>query len=267
MQCVSVSACKRIRNVGTDELVILSPAMPPAELNPELREAEGRDVDALPGLTASRARNLATGWDDGGRWDDVTWLGEHFWAATDPADRVLRWHHVVLAVGNFKRPRARWLSPCRLDGLRRAPSSVATSFETSAGVHVDRDDEASWESLRRSLGGADVSTTSGVLAALWPSHHFMFDWRVRHAASGLRLAANLEPCDGVKPSIAGGEAPPLDFEDYTLVRTWLQALNLPLVVSQRALSCLSKKAGSEPGRPWSEYSRVLVSLLESIDDP
>ncbi len=112
-----------------------------------------------------------------------------------------------------------------------------------------------------------MSTTASLLAALWPSHHFVFDWRVRNAASGLRLAANLEPCPGVKPSITGGELSPLDFNDYTLVRAWLQALEPPLVVSQRALYCLSKKAGSEPSRRWSEYSQVLVSILESVDDP
>lgn len=223
-------------------------------------------MDALPGFTASRARKLAAGWDDGGLWDDVAWLGEDFWSATDPADRAVRWHHLVLAVGNFKRPQARWLRPCRLQGIRRQQADVTTSYETPAGLHLDRDAQASWELLRRSLGGADVSTTSGVLAALWPSHHFMFDWRVRDAASGLRLVAGLEPCNGVKPSIAGGEAAPLDFEDYIRVRAWLQAVGPPLVVSQRALFCLSREAESDESRPWSEYSRVLTSLLESVDE-
>jgi hypothetical protein len=247
--------------------VIQSSAMPPADRNRKLREGHVHDdLDPLPGFNAPRGRKLAAGWDDGGLWDDVAWLGEYFWAATDPADRAVRWHHVVLAVGNFKRPRARWLCPCRLEGIGRQQPNVATSFETPAGLHVYRDDRASWESLRSSLAGADVSTTVALLAALWPSHHFVFDWRVRAAASGLRLAANLEPCPGVKPSIAGGESSPLDFEDYILVRGWLQAVGAPLGVSQRALFCLSKKAGSDPSRPWSEYSRVLVSILESVDD-
>jgi hypothetical protein len=259
--------CRALPHTERRNRVILSSAMPPAHRYQELREGRVHDLDPLPGFTAPRARKLAAGWDDGGLWDDVAWVGEHFWAATDPAERAVRWHHVVLAVGNFKRPRARWLCPCRLEGIRGQQPSVATSFETPAGLHVDRDDRASWESLRSSLAGADVSTTAALLAALWPSHHFVFDWRVRRAASGLRLAANLEPCPGVKPLIAGGESSPLDFEDYTLVRAWLQAVGPPLVVSQRALFCLSQKAGSEPSRPWSEYSRVLVSILESVDDP
>lgn len=224
------------------------------------------DSDPLPGFTASRARKLAAECDDGGLWDDIVWLGEHFWAATDPADRAVRWHHVVLAVGNYKRPRARWLSPAPLAGIPGRKPRVATFFDTPEGLRVDPDDRESWEQLRSSLGGADPSTITGVLAALWPSHHFMFDWRVRAAANGLRLAANLEPCPGVEPSIAAGDSPPVDFEDYTVVRGWLEAVGLPLVVSQRALVCLSHKAGLEPSRPWSEYAQVLMSVMESVDD-
>jgi hypothetical protein len=235
--------------------------MSPADRNKELCEGRADDPDPLPGFTAARASKLAAEWDDGELWDDVAWLAEQFWAATDPADRAVRWHHVVLAVGNFKRPRGRWLRPCRLKGLPGQQPRVGTSFETPAGLRVARDDRASWECLRSSLIGADVSTTTILLAALWPSHHFAFDWRVRAAASGLRLAANLEPCPGVKPSIAGGESSPLGFEDYTVVRGWLEAVGAPLVVSERALYRLSQKAGSEPGRRWSEYSQVLVSIL------
>jgi len=238
--------------------------MSPGNRNQELREGRADDPDPLPGFTASRVKKLAAEWDDGGLWEDVAWLAEQFWAATDPADRAVRWHHVVLAVGNFRRPQARWLRPCRLKGLSGQQPRVATSFETPAGLRVARDDGASWEGLRSSLTGADVSTTTMLLAALWPSHHFVFDWRVRAAASGLRLAANLEPCPGVKPAIAGGESSPLDFEDYTAVRAWLEAIGSPLVVSQCALFRLSHKAGSEPSRPWSEYSQVLVAILESV---
>jgi hypothetical protein len=241
--------------------------MSPGHRDQELREGPTEDSDPLPGFTASRARKLATEWDDEGLWADVASLGEQFWAASDAVDRAVRWHHVVLAVGNFKRPRARWLSPGRLEKLPGQQPKVASSFETPAGLRVDRDDRLSWESLRSSLAGADVSTTASLLAALWPNQHFVFDWRVRAAASGLRLAVGLEPCPGVAPSIAGGESSPLDFDDYVLVRGWLQALDRPLVVSQRALYCLSQKAGSEPSRPWSEYSQVLVSILESVDDP
>lgn len=241
--------------------------MSPAHRDPELWEGRADDAGPLPGFTASRARRLAAEWDDEGLWDDVAWLGRHFWAAGDAADRAVRWHHLVLAAGNFKRPRARWLRPGRLEEIPQQVFKIATSFETPAGLRVDREDRASWESLRSSLTGADVSTTSSLLAALWPIHHFVFDWRVRDAASGLRLAADLAPCSGVKQSITGGETSPVDFDDYVLVRAWLRALELPLAVSQRALYCLSKRAGSDPSRPWPEYAPMLVSILESVDDP
>ena len=238
--------------------------MSPANRHQELCDGRADNSGPLPGFTAARAKNLAAEWDDGGLWEDVAWLGEQFWAATDPAERAVRWHHVVLAVGNFKRPQSRWLRPCRLKELPGRKPQFGASFETPEGLRVARDDLASWECLRSSLTGADVSTTTALLAALWPAHHFVFDWRVRAAASGLRIAAGLDPCPGVKPAIAGGESSPLDFEDYTLVRAWLQAVDSPLVVSECALYRLSKKAGSESGRPWSEYSQVLVSILESV---
>ena len=225
------------------------------------------DSDPLPGFTASRARKLATEWRDEGLWDDAEWLGQQFWAASTPGERALRWHHLVLAVGNFKRPRSRWLSPCRLQGIPGRQPRPADSLETPTGARVDRDDRASWESLRVSLAGADVSTTASLLAALWPGHHLVFDWRVRAAASGLRLAAGLGPCPGIEPSAIESESSPLGFDDYTLVRDWLQALDLPLVVSQRALYCLSRRAGHDPDRPWTEYSRIVVSLLNSLEDP
>ncbi|MFV8165788.1 hypothetical protein ACNQVK_27430 [Mycobacterium sp. 134] len=225
------------------------------------------ESDPLPGFTASRARRLATDWRDDGLWDDAEWLGRQFWAASTPDDRALRWHHLVLAVGNFKRPRTRWLSPCRLQGIPGQQPRTAGSLETPTGVQVDRDDPASWESLRTSLVGADVSTTASLLAALWPSHHLVFDWRVRAAASGLRLAAGLEPCPGIEPSATEGESAPLGFDDYILVRGWLQALGLPLAMSQRALYCLSRRAGHDPDRPWTEYSRIVVSILNSLEDP
>lgn len=241
--------------------------MSPAHRDQEVRKGRADGSDPLPGFTASRARILAAEWEDDGLWDDAVWLGQHFWAADDPVDRVVRWHHLVLAVGNFKRPRARWLRPDRLGGLPAHQATIAGFFETPAGLRVDRDDPASWEPLRASLVGADVSTTASLLAALWPSHHFVCDWRVRVAASGLRLAADLAPCPGIRPSIAGGESLPLGFDDYLVVQGWLRRLDTPLLVSQRALYCLSRKAGSEPGRPWSEYSQALLSILEGIDDP
>ncbi|MCP3811684.1 hypothetical protein NLX62_04985 [Mycobacteriaceae bacterium Msp059] len=74
-------------------------------------------------------------------------------------------------------------------------------------------------------------------------------------------------CPGIEPSATESESSPLGFDDYTLVRDWLQALDLPLVVSQRALYCLSRRAGHDPDRPWTEYSRMVVSILNSFEDP
>jgi hypothetical protein len=46
--------------------------------------------------------SLSAGWDDGGLWEDVLGLAALVWEK-EPDERRLEWHHLVLAVGNFKR--------------------------------------------------------------------------------------------------------------------------------------------------------------------
>ena len=59
---------------------------------------------ALPGLTAARAIALEGIWDDGGLWEEVMWLSRQCRQGGSADQSALRWHHFVLAVGNFKRP-------------------------------------------------------------------------------------------------------------------------------------------------------------------
>jgi hypothetical protein len=55
------------------------------------------------GVPAERIRALGETLDDGGLWDDILWLALLARAATDGGERRMRWHHLVMAVGNFKR--------------------------------------------------------------------------------------------------------------------------------------------------------------------
>jgi hypothetical protein len=65
------------------------------------------------GVPAERVRALGETWDDGGLWDDILWLALLARAATDDSERRMRWHHLVMAVGNFKRQGGRRLRACR----------------------------------------------------------------------------------------------------------------------------------------------------------
>jgi hypothetical protein len=219
--------------------------------------------DQLPGLTPERAEILSEDWDDGGLWQDVLWLGRQFCIATDPVEHASRWHHLVLAVGNCKRQGGR-LRPCRLNELPDEKPGISACFETPAGLRVDRENRRSWEDLQRTMPGAGVATITALLAAIWPDQHFVFDRRVRAAANGLRFAAGLELCPGVKPSTMGGKMSPINFEDYSMVQTWLATIGCPLVIAERALYRLGQKAGSDSARSWTEYSKKLLATLEAI---
>lgn len=135
----------------------------------------------LPGLTPARVIALAGTWDDGGLWADVCWLAERCWENDDAEPLTLRWHHLVLAVGNFKRQSGRRLRPGRISDLSNAKVFAAEKFVLPSCLEIHRDDEESWRQLKIGLPGAALATTTTLLAALWPDDHFIFDWRVEAA--------------------------------------------------------------------------------------
>lgn len=63
------------------------------------------------GVPVERIRLLGDSWSDGGLWNDIAWLALRTWEAADDDERRLRWHHLVMAVGNFKRQGGRRVRP------------------------------------------------------------------------------------------------------------------------------------------------------------
>lgn len=55
----------------------------------------------LPGLDADAIVRLAGPWTDDGLWEDIQILVAAFWAADRVDEQHLRWHHLVLSVGNL----------------------------------------------------------------------------------------------------------------------------------------------------------------------
>jgi hypothetical protein len=123
----------------------------------------------LPYLTATAINRLAVCWDDGGLWADVSWLARRFHNASED-DAIVWWHHLVLAVGNFKRQPGRRLRPGRLaDRPPPQRADLATAITVPRAdppLHVARDELQSWQTLRRRLPGAVAATTTTLLAAL-----------------------------------------------------------------------------------------------------
>jgi hypothetical protein len=176
----------------------------------------------------------------------------------------LRWHHLVMAVGNFKRQPGRRLKPSRLSHIDQPARSPEKILRLPSGLVVTRDDESSWIRLSAVLPGAGVATTTTLLAALWPDDHLIFDWRVHAAANALRINAGLRPSKSIEVGLSGAKQQQVDFADYATVRGWLRNLDFPLVTSERALYRLSQKVRSTPSRNWADYSRVIAATLAEV---
>jgi hypothetical protein len=138
-------------------------------------------------------------------------------------------------------------------------------FTLPSGLVVTREDQSSWQELKSVLPGAGLATTTTLLAALWPEHHFVCDWRVRSAADALRIYAHLAPSRSTALEMEGHRRVPEDLTDYATVRGWLRTIACPLVVSERALYCLSKQVPSGKGRNWKDYARDIASQLKRVD--
>jgi hypothetical protein len=223
----------------------------------------------LPGLDSENISISASKWDDGGLWRDVGVLSDRFWSTSSESDRLVAWHHLVLAVGNFKRQGGSRLQPAALsssttDVSRQGSLSVPG---TDPALVIGVDDATSWARLSEALPGAAVATTTTLLAALWPDRHFIFDRRVHGAANGLRLAAGLSPTPDldVDSAVSAAET----FGTYAVVRGWVLATAeitaLPVADVERALYQLDREAdrGAVRGRSWRKYSTALVGLVGS----
>lgn len=107
----------------------------------------------LDGVIAERVGRWASRWTDTGLWDEVLLLANRVWAAPSSSDQALAWHHLLLAVGNFKRQGGRRIRPAiELPAL--APVELTDTLVTPTGVLIDVDAVASWEALSDSITGS-----------------------------------------------------------------------------------------------------------------
>ncbi|HMQ25802.1 MAG TPA: hypothetical protein PKA98_07430 [Acidimicrobiales bacterium] len=234
------------------------------------------DVDAaLPGLDRDALVALAGRWDDGGLWDDIAVLASRFWDAgpTPGPHRSRCWHHLVLAVGNFKREAGRRLRPAldTSDAVAVRPGRSLVVFGTEPAVVVAVDDRSSWPALSGALAGAGVATTTTLLAALWDGQHLVFDRRVAGAANALRAAAGMSTAAGYEPDATA--APAISFAHYDVVRAWVRnharATGVGVVVVERALyelDRLRRRARPAPPGPLKRArSRRLPAVTGTRD--
>lgn len=223
----------------------------------------------LPGLDKFAVSRFAAGWSDEGLWDDIALLADAFWFADGDSERRYRWHHLVLAVGNFKREGGRRIRPGRLTGpaLPAAAATPLAHFSVpGTAVILDCEDPGSWVRFTDSLPGAATATATTVLAALWPTRHFVFDWRVHAVANALRLRAGLPTTVDLDPLSTRILVETL--EAYAIVRGWLlttsDVTGEALVSVERAMYELSRAADMPRGhapRTWEDYGENVERLV------
>jgi hypothetical protein len=148
--------------------------------------------------------------------------------------------------------------------------SLDLSFAGWEGFVLSKTMSSSWGELKDRLAGAGVATTCTLLAALWPSDHVVFDWRVHAAANGLRLVGDLQPSAGIESEST--ESAPLALECYDKIRGWIleAAADLRCAPSavERPLYRLSQKVkASERKRTWLEYGSAVLDKVPTRDVP
>lgn len=227
---------------------------------------------SLPGLDTIAISRFAARWSDEGLWEDIALLADAFWVADGDEERRHRWHHLVLAVGNFKREGGRRIRPGRLTNSTVPAAAAATPqahFSVpGTAVVLDSEDYGSWVRFTGSLPGAATATATTLLAALWPTRHLVFDWRVHAVADALRLHAGLPTTVELDPLSTIGLVETLDA--YAIARVWLLSTSVvtgqALVSVERAMYELSRAAdiprGNAP-RTWGAYAEAVEALARN----
>jgi hypothetical protein len=227
-----------------------------------LREVNSRML--VLGVPVEKIRAFGSTWSDGGLWDDILWLADQAWTAPDDGERRMRWHHLVMAVGNFKRQNGRRLRPARI--AVDPVASLAASrdrFCVPEGPEVICDDAESWARLEQSLDGAAAATTTTLLAALWPDSHHILDWRVLAAVTGLGILAGGGEDLGLAEAGSRNQLQPT-LDQYAKVRALLTRVGnqagVPVTMFERALYLMSRAVQGK-GMTWSEYGTALAAAV------
>jgi hypothetical protein len=177
-------------------------------------------------------------------------------------------HHLVLAVGNFKRQAGDIHLPVELADLEAEQRREWLMLPGTLG-RLDRDDVVSWQQLLQ-IPGLGIPTASCLLAALWPDSHAIMDVFDRRATIGLvigRRSRNEHPLDAAR--VPSHEWWFYDWFRRTVTLTAHTADCEPVVV-ERALYILGARTAAELGDnweqrgTWSEYYSTALSQADRL---
>lgn len=229
----------------------------------------------LSPLVPRTIRSISEGWTDDGSWRVIRFLTERFvtLGADDSSslDASLAWHHLLMAIGNFKRQAGRIQSSGFVTSEMKGTLSPDEILVPGIESAIRRDDAWSWEVLTQ-VRGLGVATASTLLAAIWPEDHAICDRRALSAAVGLRGASGdwSGPLEwkGISPESAIALREPT-WHQYQWYRSALmQSLSvlriedptLQPVHLERCLYLLDR-ASPRKGQPWNVYAFALIQHI------
>ena len=197
-------------------------------------------------------------------WQDVQAVADRVHLSRD-ADRSWAWHHLLLAVGNFKAHMPLFPEPLRpapdKENLERGGTLEVPVPDGHLILRVE--DSATWRELSERIRGLAVSRTTTVLSAIWPGRHLIADWRALSAAAALAGARNGWACTPVKPERT--DQVRVDWETYSWYRrTALECAsqeNLHLLQVERVLYALGDPM---PGATWTAYASQIEKRLARL---
>jgi hypothetical protein len=220
-------------------------------------------------LPAQSIGMLAASWGGSGNWaaiwKDIEYLAERVFEvehAHGPHGPEVRrqWHHLLLAVGNFKR-QAGMIEPATVasDEPSKRPSRPSELRLPGTCARLDRDDPSTWPSLT-AIPGLGVPTATTLLSALWPGHHTIIDRRDITAAVGLGRRSGW-----IGQALDKAWLPEtLDWEWYEWLRSSIDATpGYTMVQVERALYQLDRLTRPALGMSW-KWSEYRSAALDQV---
>jgi hypothetical protein len=180
-------------------------------------------------------------------------------------DRSWAWHHLLLAVGNFKSQMPLFAAqlPPALAGEHPDRGEILEVQVPGGRLTLRLRDPATWRELSERMRGLAVPRTTAVLSALWPGHHLIADWRALSAAAALAGVRNGWAHAPVEPQRT--DQLPVNWETYSWYRqTALECANregAQLIQVERALYTLGN---AMPGATWAVYASQIEEGLASM---
>lgn len=190
-------------------------------------------------------------------WDDSARLAARFWGTPEGNERQVAWHHLLMAVGNFKRQ-----TPIHLhDALAQLPEAgpdPPKEVVVPGELRLARDKARTWRALT-ALPGLGVATASTLLSALWPGEHVVIDRLAWSSAVGLRASEGLSS-RGVSPE-SRKRMPDIKWEDYEAYLSWVRTTAKMTGVAprdvERTLYQLPRNIPEAKSRSWKAYGDLL----------